>query len=147
MILTGSDTLKQLVVPIDSDRGSPSVTIHVSMVCPLFPVLRYRDLLTNTTRSLIQVVNHITVVVWAIVIIVLVQRALWSGPVNKLGDFLLGSYTSVTAWTGISNIAHYKMCHRYKARWIKWPSGSLLLGLASFSWAKREIVFWLDLWK
>lgn len=112
MILTGSDTLQQLVIPCDSDRGSPSVTIHIGSVCPLFPVLRYRDVLTNTTRSLIQVVNHWTVVVRAVIIIVLVQRALWSSPVNKLGDFLLRSYTSVTACTGISNITHYEMCHR-----------------------------------
>jgi len=89
MILTGSDILKEFVISGDSHRWGSAVTVHVGSERPLLPVLWDRDVRSDSTRSRVQIINHWTVVIWAIIIVVLVKGWFWTSPMNELGNLLL----------------------------------------------------------
>jgi len=95
MTLARSNALEQLVISINSDGGRSPVPVHVRSVRPLFPVLGHWNVSTDATRALVQVVNHRAVVVCAVVVVVLVERALGTGPVHKLRDLLLWRDSSI----------------------------------------------------
>lgn len=106
-----SDVLKEDGVFVQSQGLSSFAPVDVWLESSFFPQQRLGHIGMGTFGALVQVLNHGSVIVGAIVIIVLVQRALGPRPMAELGN--RPAFGSCSSKTSSIQAAQFCLTHTF----------------------------------